>query len=88
MIPVPSDREGEVPRAYIVKSNKVSVEENDRIVKRDIAKYVEANKNRYKWLAGGIEFIDVIPKSPSGKILRRLLRDKEKEDRRRSGGKL
>mgnify|MGYP001602465160 FL=1 len=88
MIPVPSDREGEVPRAYIVKSNKVSVEENDRIVKRDIAKYVEANKSRYKWLAGGIEFIDVIPKSPSGKILRRLLRDKEKEDRRRSGGKL
>ncbi|KFY06560.1 hypothetical protein V492_07953 [Pseudogymnoascus sp. VKM F-4246] len=88
VIPVPSDRSGEVPRAYVVKSSKVSIEENDRIVKRDIAKFVEENKSRYKWLAGGIEFIDVIPKSPSGKILRRLLRDKEKEDRRKAGGKL
>ena len=85
---MPSDRAGEVPRAYIVKSTSVSIEENDKIVKRDIAKYVEANKSRYKWLAGGIEFIDVIPKSPSGKILRRMLRDKEKEERRRAGGKL
>jgi acyl-CoA synthetase (AMP-forming)/AMP-acid ligase II len=88
VIPVPNDRAGEVPRAYVVKSTKVSVEENDEIVKRDIAKYVEANKSRYKWLTGGIEFIDVIPKSPSGKILRRLLRDKEKGDRRKAGGKL
>ena len=27
----------------------------------------------FKWLRGGIEFIDVIPKSASGKILRRTL---------------
>jgi ribosome assembly protein SQT1 len=66
----------------------VSIEENDRLVKRDIAKFVEKHKSRYKWLAGGIEFIDVIPKSPSGKILRRLLRDKEKEERRKAGAKL
>ncbi|UZP36906.1 hypothetical protein NXS19_004722 [Fusarium pseudograminearum] len=31
---------------------------------------------------GGIEFVQIIPKSPSGKILRRLLRDKERESRR------
>jgi acyl-coenzyme A synthetase/AMP-(fatty) acid ligase len=39
-------------------------------------------------LKGGVEFIDVIPKSPSGKILRRLLRDREKEARRKAGAKL
>jgi len=39
-------------------------------------------------LKGGVEFIDVVPKSPSGKILRRLLRDKEKEARRAKGAKL
>lgn len=33
----------------------------------------------YKKLAGGVEFVDVIPKNPSGKLLRRLLRDKAKE---------
>jgi acyl-coenzyme A synthetase/AMP-(fatty) acid ligase len=37
---------------------------------------------------GGIEFIDVIPKSPSGKILRRMLRDRDKEKRRQMGIKL
>jgi 4-coumarate--CoA ligase len=30
----------------------------------------------YKKLAGGVELIDVIPKNPSGKLLRRVLRDK------------
>jgi acyl-coenzyme A synthetase/AMP-(fatty) acid ligase len=37
----------------------------------------------YKQLKGGVQFVDAIPKSPSGKILRRLLRDrvrKEKEE--------
>lgn len=37
---------------------------------------------------GGVEFIDVIPKSPSGKILRRMLRDKDREARRQRGAKL
>ncbi len=36
---------------------------------------------KYKWLAGGVEFIDVIPKNPSGKLLRRILRDKARADR-------
>ena len=33
-------------------------------------------KVEYKRLAGGIEFIDAIPKNPSGKLLRRVLREK------------
>lgn len=43
----------------------------------DICKYVEEHKARYKWPKGRIEFVDVIPKSPNGKILRRLIRDKD-----------
>ena len=88
VIPVPDDKAGEVPKAFIVKSNSVGLEEGDASVKRAIAKHVEQHKSRHKWLKGGIEFIDVIPKSPSGKILRRLLRDKEKETRRKNGAKL
>lgn len=72
----------------MVKSKSVGLEENDRMTKRHIQKHVEQYKSRYKWLKGGVEFIDVIPKSPSGKILRRLLRDKEKEARRKAGAKL
>lgn len=88
VIPVPDDKAGEVPKAYVVKSPSVGLEENDKAVARDIAKHVEQAKSRHKWLKGGVEFIDVIPKSPSGKILRRLLRDKEKERRKKEGAKL
>lgn len=88
IIPIPDDRAGELPKAFIVKSNSVGLEESDAAVKRSISKYIEKEKARHKWLAGGIEFIDVIPKSPSGKILRRLLRDKDRESRRQAGAKL
>ena len=57
-------------------------------MKRDIQKYIEKDKARHKWLKGGVEFIDVIPKSPSGKILRRMLRDKDKAERKKKGAKL
>ncbi|KAF2440168.1 acetyl-CoA synthetase-like protein [Karstenula rhodostoma CBS 690.94] len=87
VIQIPDDRSGEVPKAFVVKSPSVSAEESDRILARSIQKHVEDHKARYKWITGGIEFIDVIPKSPSGKILRRLLRDKEKEKRRQTGSK-
>ncbi|KAJ4566391.1 hypothetical protein HRR86_001495 [Exophiala dermatitidis] len=88
VIPVPDDRAGELPKAYVVKAKSVGLEESDAMIKRSIAKHVEKEKARHKWLAGGIEFIDVIPKSPSGKILRRLLRDKDREARKNVGAKL
>ena len=34
----------------------------------------------HKRLRGGVRFIDAIPKSPSGKILRRVLRDQLKKE--------
>lgn len=88
VIPVQDDRAGELPKAFVVKSSSVGLEESEIALKRSISKHVEKEKARHKWLAGGIEFIDVIPKSPSGKILRRLLRDKERENRRKAGAKL
>lgn len=88
MIQVPDEKSGEVPKAFVVKSPSVGLEESERLLARNIQKHVEEHKARYKWITGGIEFIDVIPKSPSGKILRRFLRDKEKERRRKEGSKL
>lgn len=88
VIQVPDEKAGEVPKAFVVKSPSVGIEENDRVLARQIQKHVEEHKAKYKWITGGIEFIDVIPKSPSGKILRRMLRDKEKEKRRLAGSKL
>ncbi|RMZ73624.1 phenylacetyl- ligase [Pyrenophora seminiperda CCB06] len=88
VIQVPNEKTGEMPKAFVVKSEFVGLEENDRVLAREICKYVEQHKARYKWLGGGVEFVDEIPKSPSSKILRRLLRDQEKEKRRQAGSKL
>lgn len=88
MIPVADDDAGELPKAFVVKSQSIGIEDSDAVIKREIQKHVEKNKARHKWLRGGVEFIDVIPKSPSGKILRRLLRDKDREARRQKGAKL
>ncbi|RFU26396.1 hypothetical protein B7463_g9946, partial [Scytalidium lignicola] len=88
VIAVPDHDAGEVPKAFIVKASSVGLEENDRMVARVIARHVEKHKARHKWLRGGIEFVDVIPKSPSGKILRRLLRDQDRAARKASGAKL
>ncbi|GKT42464.1 acyl-CoA ligase easD [Colletotrichum spaethianum] len=87
VIQVPDDRAGEVPKAYVVRA-AAHASKPDAEVAADICKYVEEHKARHKWLKGGVEFVDVIPKSPSGKILRRLLRDREKEARRAKGAKL
>ncbi|KAI1343576.1 acetyl-CoA synthetase-like protein [Xylariaceae sp. FL0016] len=87
VIPVPDKDAGEVPKAFIVKSASVTSKPDEEVAK-EIIKHVADHKARYKWLKGGVEFIDVIPKSPSGKILRRLLKDKEKEQRRATGAKL
>ena len=59
VIATPDPMAGELPKAYVVKSNSVGLEESDAMVKRDIAKHVEKTKSRHKWLKE-VEFIDVI----------------------------
>ncbi|KAL0069889.1 hypothetical protein AAF712_003159 [Marasmius tenuissimus] len=75
---------GEVPMAFVVPNQgAVNRMKNDpasiEAIKTSIAKHVADNKIAYKRLAGGVEFVDVIPKNPSGKLLRRVLRDRAKE---------
>ncbi len=88
VIPVFDEAAGELPKAFVVKSSSAARFEDDAVLIREIEAHVEDRKARHKWLRGGVEFIDIVPKSPSGKILRRLLRDREREARRRKGAKL
>ena len=87
VIPIHDPSAGERPKAFVVKKSSVGLEANDQVLVRGIKKHVEDHKSRYKWLSE-VEFIDGIPKSPSGKILRRLLRDKDRQTRKKAGPKL
>jgi acyl-coenzyme A synthetase/AMP-(fatty) acid ligase len=49
---------------------------------------VKQLKSKHQWLRGGVEFVEVISKSLSGKILRRVLKEQEKAERVRNGAKL
>jgi len=59
---------GEIPKAYVVKSLDSNLSESDVIdfISGKVATYKEIRE---------VEFIDSVPKNPSGKILRRVLRD-------------
>ncbi|KAG7113948.1 putative acyl-coenzyme A synthetase like protein [Verticillium longisporum] len=67
-VAVPTEERNEVPRAYIVAdANKISEGEVKAFFKRDLASY--------KQLRGGVSYVKAILKSPTGKILRRELRE-------------
>ncbi|KAJ8308077.1 hypothetical protein KUTeg_012951 [Tegillarca granosa] len=65
VIGIPDDVTGALPRAFIVRKRDIS---EDKILQ-----YVKDRVAPYKQLRGGVEFVDEIPKLPSGKILRRKL---------------
>lgn len=88
MIAVPDERDGEVPKAFVVVPASLASSRKKEDLAAEISKHVQDHKAHYKWLKGGIEFVDAVPKSPSGKILRRLLRDREREARRKKGAKI
>ncbi|KAG5647554.1 hypothetical protein DXG03_008907 [Asterophora parasitica] len=84
VVSIPDDYSGELPLAYIVLSEQAvrRVGGNAQAathLKGVLAKHVADAKVAYKQLAGGVEFIDAIPKNPSGKMLRRVLREQARK---------
>ncbi|KAL8681892.1 MAG: hypothetical protein Q9186_002049 [Xanthomendoza sp. 1 TL-2023] len=71
------DQATEVPRAYIVPAPGV---ESSKKTEEDIIAWLAVKVANYKWLRGGVRFVDEIPKSASGKILRRVLKVRAQEE--------
>jgi acyl-CoA synthetase (AMP-forming)/AMP-acid ligase II len=73
-------RNGEVPRAFVVRDT------GGEVTGEEIKRWARERLTAYKQLAGGVLFVDAIPRNASGKILRRLL--KEIDQNGRAGSKL
>lgn len=74
----------ELPRAYIAV--KARVERNERIA-QEIQTWLSNKVSNHKRLRGGVRFVDEIPKSASGKILRRILKIKAAEEGQAQAGR-
>ena len=70
VIPVQELESGEIPKAFVV------LKPEHEATAQEIMDYVAGQVATYKQIRE-LEFIDEIPKSLSGKILRRVLRDRE-----------
>lgn len=87
VIAIPDEKAGESPRAYVVRSSAAG-NQSDEALESELKKWVTDQKAPYKGLRGGVQFVEVVPKSPTGKILRRELRDREAKKSRLTAAKL
>lgn len=66
---VAHEEHGEAPRAFVVPRK------NSKLAPEHVQEYVKVKAAKHKHLIGGVVFIDAIPKNPTGKILRRMLKN-------------
>jgi acyl-CoA synthetase (AMP-forming)/AMP-acid ligase II len=69
VIGLPDEEAGEVPKAFVVASGPLTPEDVSAFVAEHVAPYKKVR---------AVELIDEIPKTPSGKILRRVLIERER----------
>lgn len=69
VIPCPDEEAGEIPKAFVVLKEALSEEDLMSWVAKQVAPHKKIRR---------VEFVDEVPKSASGKILRRVLVERER----------
>jgi acyl-CoA synthetase (AMP-forming)/AMP-acid ligase II len=69
VIGLPDEDAGEIPKAFVVPSGPLTPEEVTAFVAQHVAPYKKVR---------AVELVDEIPKTPSGKVLRRVLIERER----------
>jgi acyl-CoA synthetase (AMP-forming)/AMP-acid ligase II len=69
VVPSPDEMAGEVPKAFVVLKSEATADDLMAFVAARVAPYKKVRR---------VEFVEQIPKSPSGKILRRVLVERER----------
>lgn len=77
-----SNGDDELPRGYVVRKPG----EGDGLSVDEIHEYMAQRLSGYKRLTGGLVFLESIPKTPSGKILKRVLREQAVGEMKRERG--
>ena len=72
-VPASNEGDGEVPKAFIVRKPGAET------TAQDILDGVAAKVAHYKKLRGGVVFVDTLPRSLAGKLLRKELRKNKNE---------
>jgi len=57
----------EYPKAFVAKKPGSSISGEE------VQKFIEERLAKHKWLTAGVSFIDAIPRTASGKVIRREL---------------
>ncbi|XP_019931251.3 uncharacterized protein LOC109400026 [Aedes albopictus] len=70
VVGIPDEDSGELPAAFVV------LQEGEQLSVADVQRFVASKLSPQKHLRGGVYFLQEIPKTGSGKILRRELRDR------------
>lgn len=74
---VPDDAAGEVPMGFIVRAPAAKAEDEEAL-KRELNSFMSEHLAEHKRLSGGIQFVEALAKSSSGKTQRKVLRDMAK----------
>jgi acyl-coenzyme A synthetase/AMP-(fatty) acid ligase len=70
VVPKRDPEAGEIPRAFVV------LHASQQVTGAELMQFVAGRVATYKQIRL-VEFIDAIPKNPSGKILRRVLKERD-----------
>ncbi|KAK5134789.1 hypothetical protein LTR08_006164 [Meristemomyces frigidus] len=73
----------ELPRAYVVLKDA----SKGKVTEKEIQEWTAQHVAKHKRLEGGVKFIDEVPKSSSGKIQRKVMRDMAQRDAEEIKGK-
>lgn len=70
-------------RAYVVSTNNAALlaDSSKRAAfENEVQEWIKPRVAKHKYLRGGVRVIEAIPRSGSGKILRRQLRDRAEKE--------
>ena len=69
--------DSERPKAYVVRRPR---KDGESLTEADVKHFMEGKLAKYRRLEGAVRFIPAIPKTASGKALKRVLREEAKRE--------